>query len=114
MSDVPFLMLVFQIKASVHEGKNVQSLIFNATFISKLLFFGYSYFYSKLVEKEMHFTSYLQLPDPWTRLYVLPYFHQKVVGPGPNWPIPFCRACTMRQRYKKPKKQPSKDDSDYE
>ena len=69
MSDVPFLMLVFQIKASVHEGKNVQSLIFNATFISKLLFFGYSYFYSKLVEKEMHLykiypkerTSYLQL-----------------------------------------------------
>ena len=41
MSDVPFLMLVFQIMASVYDGKNVQSVIFNAsTFISQNLFFG--------------------------------------------------------------------------
>ena len=40
MSDVPFLMLVFQIMASVYDGKNVQSVIFNAsTFISQNLFF---------------------------------------------------------------------------
>ena len=40
MSHVPFLMLVFQIMASVHDGKNVKSVIFNAsTFISQNLFF---------------------------------------------------------------------------
>ena len=45
MSDVPFLMLVFQIMASVYDGKNVQSVIFNAsTFISQNLFFGTTVF----------------------------------------------------------------------
>ena len=40
MSDVPFLMLIFQIMASLYDGKNVQSVIFNAsTFISQNLFF---------------------------------------------------------------------------
>ena len=43
MSDVPFMMLVFQIMAIVHDGKNVQYVIFNASTSTKSILWNHCF-----------------------------------------------------------------------
>ena len=89
-------------------------------------------FYSKLVEKEMHLykiypkerTSYLQLlykalmtikptsVEANRAFSAMGFFDTKLRNRTSDKTLD--ALITMRQRYKKQKKQPSKDDSDYE